>query len=298
MHLASAELAQALTAKLSREVLGDFVPQKHTADQMIAALDGAGIQKALALSNAYQCGSDFLGLNPEEVAMVRFENDFAAREAAKYPERLVPFLSIHPLKDYAVRELERCVNDLGMRGLKLHFTNSNVDLHNPDHLIRIQNLLAHAAKINLPVLIHFLSRSPSFGGGDVEILLEQVIAGLPNLKVQIAHLGCGAKVQTTIEVFEAFIRGFEKNPALNKERMFIDIAAVIIDSTKPPLEALTREQELQITDQIRRWGVEHTLWATDWPFYEPLDYIQAVNEKLHLGKSEFEILYGNKGFIG
>ena len=73
------------------------------------------------MSNAYQWGMDLLGMpENEEYEMVKFENDFTAREAAKYPGRFFSFLSIHPLKKYAIAEIDRCVNQLGLQGLKLH----------------------------------------------------------------------------------------------------------------------------------------------------------------------------------
>ena len=136
MHITSSEVAQRMIEKLSREVLGDFVPQQHVADEMIAVLDHAKIGKALALSNAYQWGMDFFDPNPNEYDWVRFENDFTASECAKYPGRLIPFMSIHPLKDYAIEEIDRCVKQLRTRGLKLHFTNSDVDLRKPDQLAK------------------------------------------------------------------------------------------------------------------------------------------------------------------
>ena len=91
------------------------------------------------------------------------------------------------------------------------------------------------------------------------ILLNQVIADLPDLKVQMAHLGCGGKVAATLEVFEAYIHGFAKKPSLNKNRFFLDIAAVISDGSKPLTEALSTGKENTITNQIRRWGVQNII---------------------------------------
>ena len=295
MHLTSEEVACRMTEKLSEEVLGSFKPSRRNADDMIAVLNASGVQKAFALSNAYQWGMDFLNVPvEEEYEMVKFENDFTAREAAKYPDRLFPFFSINPLKDYSIEEMDRCVNQLGLHGLKLHFTNSNVDLRQPELLAALKNVLTHADKLNLPVLIHFLSRNPQFGAGDAQIFMDEIVSKLPNLKIQMAHLGCGGFTDKMIEMFDAFIEGFEKNPQLNKERFVMDIAAVISDGSKPLTMALTPEQEIRITDQIRRWGVEHVLFATDWPIFEPAEYVAMVKEKLHLTDAELETMLQNK----
>ncbi len=295
MHLTSGEVALRMTEKLPAEALGNFKPVQHTADDMIQVLNASGVQKAFALSNAYQWGMDFLGVpGEEEYEMVKYENDFTAREAAKYPDRLFPFLSINPLKDYAIAEIDRCVNQLGLPGLKLHFTNSNVDLRKPEHLAALKNVLTHADKLNLPVLIHFLSRNPQFGAGDAQLFMDEIVSRLPGLKIQMAHLGCGGLIDKMIEVFDAFIEGFENNLTLNKERFVMDIAAVISDGSKPLTMALTPEEEIRITDQIRRWGVEHVLFATDWPIFEPAEYVTMIKGKLRLTGEEFETILQNK----
>ena len=44
----------------------------------------------------------------DEYAKVQAENDWVVQQMARYPERLVPFCGVNPLKDYALQELERC----------------------------------------------------------------------------------------------------------------------------------------------------------------------------------------------
>jgi predicted TIM-barrel fold metal-dependent hydrolase len=265
---------------------------------MIAVMDASGVQKAFALSNAYQWGMDFLNIpEDEEYEMVKFENDFTAREAAKYPDRLFPFLSINPLKDYAIAEIDRCARQLDLHALKLHFTNSDVDLRKPEHLVALKNVLSHADRKNMPVLIHFLTRNPQFGADDAQIFLDEIVSRLPNLKIQMAHLGCGGLMDKMIEMFDAFIKGFEKNPSLNKNRFMMDLAAVISDGSKPLTMAVTPEQAERITDQIRCWGVDKVLFATDWPIFEPAEYVDMINRKLNLTQEELETIAKNKWLV-
>ncbi|MFC5650577.1 amidohydrolase family protein [Paenibacillus solisilvae] len=47
-------------------------------------------------------------------------NDYLAEWCAPFPARLVPFCTVDPRKPGADREVERCVNQLGMRGVKFH----------------------------------------------------------------------------------------------------------------------------------------------------------------------------------
>ena len=164
----------------------------------------------------------------------------------------------------------------------------------PEHLSMLKDVLGHADKLNLPVLIHFLSRNPEFGAKDAQIFMDEIVAKLPGLKIQMAHLGCGGLMDKMIEMFNAFIEGFEKNPQFNKKRFMMDIAAVISDGSKPLTMALTPEQEAKITEQIRRWGVESVLFGTDYPVFEPGEYVLMVKDKLHLSEAEFEVMCQNK----
>src|SRR5262245_22985811 len=50
-------------------------------------------------------------------------NDYVAGVVEKYPDRFIGFASVDPWKGQAaLKELERAVKELGLRGLKLHPT--------------------------------------------------------------------------------------------------------------------------------------------------------------------------------
>jgi predicted TIM-barrel fold metal-dependent hydrolase len=300
MHLNSNKIAEEMS-KLPAEILGSLKPREHSGDEMVAALDKAGIHKAHALSQAYMFGLEFMQVGNQEYDLVKMENDFTAEQVARHPDRLVPFLSINPLKDYALAEMERCVSQLDIHALKLHFTNSDVDLRKPEHLKTIKELLTRAAELQLPTLLHFRSRNPEFGVPDMAIFLEQIVAALPTLKVQMAHLGdWGAYTQVTRDVFDEIIRAFDANPALDKSRFYVDISAVFMredDAIYKVFPKPTPEDLDYMAGQIRRWGLDHLLFGTDWPIIEPGEYARLVMEKLPLTDDEFKTLFSNKGMI-
>jgi predicted TIM-barrel fold metal-dependent hydrolase len=92
------------------------------AKALIAMLDAAGIKRAVVLSNAFRHGSPDAAA-PDEYARVIAENDWTARETAKYPQRLSTYCSFNPLKEYVLDELARCARDKRFgRGIK---TSSN-----------------------------------------------------------------------------------------------------------------------------------------------------------------------------
>ncbi|HEX6865078.1 MAG TPA: hypothetical protein VF414_19765, partial [Thermoanaerobaculia bacterium] len=101
------------------------------ADQLVATLDEAGIRRAAVLSVAYWFGNPNTPMEGDEYARVRAENDWTAQQAARFPDRLVAFCGFNPLKDYAVQEIDRCAKLPQVKGLKMQFGNSRVDVRKP-----------------------------------------------------------------------------------------------------------------------------------------------------------------------
>src|SRR5438477_3150820 len=127
-----------------------------TAADLIALLDAAGIRRAVVLSQAYSFG------NPNrtppvqnERARVIEENDWTSHQVAQFPDRLVGFCGVNPLKDYALEEIARCANDPHLRsGLKLHFGNSDVDVENPEHADRLRAAFRSANDHRMAIIVH------------------------------------------------------------------------------------------------------------------------------------------------
>ncbi|CAN5855072.1 hypothetical protein BH24ACI4_BH24ACI4_00890 [soil metagenome] len=121
-----------------------------TVDDLISLLDAAGIRRAAVLSVAYLLG-DPAAARADEYERVKAENDWTSGQVARFPDRLVGFCSVNPLKEYALDELSRCAKDPRLRrGLKLHFANSKVDYQNPAHIERILYGSDAASGGNLP----------------------------------------------------------------------------------------------------------------------------------------------------
>jgi predicted TIM-barrel fold metal-dependent hydrolase len=297
MHLSSQEISDQMLAKIPPQMIpGDLELKKRSAQDMIAVLDQVGIKKAFALSAAYVWGMDIIQAGPSEYDKVRFENDYSAGEAAKFPNRLTPFFSFNPLKDYAIEEMERCIDQLNMRGLKLHLTNSNVNLREPEHLERVRDVLTHAAQRNIPALFHFRSRVRDFGPRDAQIFVDQILMKIPKLKVQIAHLGSwGGYDDLTAEVFDTFIQAYEEERGLQKINFYIDISVVLLEKEVSGMQPATPEQSSNLAHQLRRWGIDHVLWGSDWPATESGESLQLILEKLPLSNEEFQTIFSKDG---
>jgi predicted TIM-barrel fold metal-dependent hydrolase len=163
------------------------------AADLLAYLDGAGIQRAAVLSTAYQFGNPNRPPVENEHAKVKAENDWTSRQVARFPTRLRGLCGVNPLKDYAVDELARCAQDPSLRaGVKLHFGNSDVDLDNPMHVQQLQRFFRAANERRMALVIHmrssFTMRRP-YGAKEARVFLNDVLPAAPDIPVQIAMPG-------------------------------------------------------------------------------------------------------------
>jgi predicted TIM-barrel fold metal-dependent hydrolase len=120
-------------------------------------------------------------------------NDYVAGVARQYPDQFIGFASVDPWKGaWAVRELERSVKELGLRGLKLHPTTQAFYPNDP----RFYPLWAKCAELGIPIISHsgqtgVGARTPGGGGYKLKyahpMLLDDVAADFPELTIIMAH---------------------------------------------------------------------------------------------------------------
>src|SRR3954452_1742215 len=141
---------------ISPQALSVFsAPKPITAADLIAEMDAAGIDRAVVLSAAYGFSNPFKKPGPDEYARVRAENDWVSNQVARYPRRLTGFCAVNPLRDYALREIERCSKDANLRtGLKLHFGNSDVNLDIAEDVERTRAVFEAANAHSMAIVVH------------------------------------------------------------------------------------------------------------------------------------------------
>jgi len=82
---------------------------------------------------------------------IRRSNDIVRETCGRSGGRLIPLVTVHPDSgDEAVRELERCLGDLHMRGLKLHPWLQGFSLAGPV----MESLAEVCGKYGVPVIFH------------------------------------------------------------------------------------------------------------------------------------------------
>jgi len=203
-HLFSPELAALMTTT------PPVAPVKpRTAADLIGQLDAAGIRRAVVLSTAYIFEQPSRKADHAAEKLKR-DNDWTSRQVAAFPERLIGFCGLNPLKDYALEELARCAADPNLRrGLKLHFGNSVVDYHNPAHVAQVRRVFRAANDHRMAIVVHTrasVTQKMPYGRDEALIFLKELLPAAPDVVVQVAHLASAGSArddgaQQALEVF-------------------------------------------------------------------------------------------------
>lgn len=232
---------------------GPPIEEPIDAANLVGQLDAAGIKRAVVLSVAYWFAEPQFAENAETLASVQAENDWTIAQAARFPDRLIPFCSVNPLRDHALAEIERC-QAAGGRGLKMHFGNSDVFLADEGVTERVRPIFAAANRLGLPIVVHTRDRD-SFGERESRILLDALIPAAPDVVVQVAHLWGGSTYSAGS--LAAFARAFEEEHPSTRNLYF--------DLTDVGINAGGDEQAREVVGHMRTIGLDRMLYGSDAP---------------------------------
>ena len=294
-HLLSPAGAALQNAYRRRDRLPYDVEQPVVGEHLVAMLDRAGIKRAVVLSDAYWFDSPALARALRDVgvddvyAAVRAENDWTAREVARFPDRLVGFCSFSALKEYAVQELDRCAENRTFKGLKLHFSASAVDLKNKQHVERVRRIFEAANSHRLAITVH-VRGDRSYGRGHAEVFLNQLLPAAPDIPVQIAHLwGGDGFSEGAVAALVAYADAVSAHHRATRN-LYFDVTqlALILDGQKDALQTMAT--------LIRRIGVGRILYGSDGPMFgngQPFEAWGAFRREMPLTAEEFRTIANN-----
>jgi predicted TIM-barrel fold metal-dependent hydrolase len=200
-------------------------------------------------------------------------NDYVAGVVRKYPEQFIGFASVDPWKGaIAVQELERAVNELGLRGLKL-MPITQAFFPNDE---RFYPLWEKCAELGVPALFHtgqtgIGAGTPGGGGLKLKysqpLYLDDVAADFPNLTIIMAHPAVPWQEE-------------QLSVALHKANVYIDLSGWSPKYFRPVL--------IQYANTILQ---DKVLFGSDYPLIQPdrwledferLDIKEEVRRKILL----------------
>lgn len=219
--------------------IGIRIGAKQTVEELLEVMDADGVDKSIVF-------------NFVEV----IDNDYIARAMKKYPDRIIGFATINPWLKDAKEELVRCLDELGLKGLKMHPTLHGYNFSN--HLL-IDPLIEICQKFKVPIVGH--------GAGDVfshPFEYEEMARTFPEVRFVVAHMGF---IWASIPAFLAAQRN----------------ANVFLDTTAAPMG--------EIRHAVEQAGAEKVLMGTDSPFQSAALEIQKINRAVE-DKNKCALIHG------
>lgn len=285
-HLFSAELAALMTASAPVAKV-----KRRTAADLIEQLDAAGVKRAVVLSTAYIFEQPSRKADRAAEKLKR-DNDWTSRQVAQFPDRLIGFCGLNPLKDYALEELARCAADPHLRrGLKLHFGNSVVDYHNPGHIARVRRVFQAANDRGMAIVAHVrasVTAKLPWGREEALIFLNGLLPAAPDVVVQVAHLaGAGSpQDEGAQQALEVFVDAVARNDPRTRH-LYFDVTTL----GEPPTPASARRWAAAIRRVPTRvlFGSDATTAAAT-----PGGVWTAMRKLLPLSEDEFKGIANNE----
>jgi predicted TIM-barrel fold metal-dependent hydrolase len=253
--------------------MGDWhrkvLPNHTDIHDKLRTMDENGI--AMSALSVNDPGPEWFGSDGPEVA--RLLNDFVAGIVQQYPRRFFG-LCVLPLQDMpaALQELDRCVHELGMKGVLLY---TNLAGRFPDEE-PFRPLFAQAERLGLPILLHpakpittdlvkGYEMTSSLGNmfdntiALTRIILSGILDQHPKLKLVCPHLGgtlpyMVGRIDHQINVLKRGPQTLAKLPSEYLRQIYFDIVSPLPLAMKFAYEF---------------FGPEKLLFASDHPWVDP-----------------------------
>jgi aminocarboxymuconate-semialdehyde decarboxylase len=276
--------------------------------------DGASVDKFLQFMD--EAGIDMAALTCQRLAnldKMREWHDYAAKLAQQYPKRFVCLATISPVAGKAfLEELERAVNELGLKGVHIHASNDGEQLDSE----RMWPFYEKVSELGIPVDVHIQSNPPGFETMNAPYALYYVAARefhmavavlrvcfggvleeFPDLKLIMNHFGGG--VSSIIDRFDVYTRSADEpggsgfysgKPLISKPyREYFDKLYFNMAGREAGMAAV----KCALTNISPR----KLLFGTDWPLnydYYPKEVRRYVEEirKLDLPKDDIDAMLG------
>lgn len=203
-------------------------PSVQELERAILLANHYGIDRIVLLGNVTTAGP-----NPD-VDAIRSLNTQSLKVMDLYPDRYIGFCYLNPSHPHTFiqEEIERCVVEGGMKGLKLWIAVKSTD-------DRLDPILEQAEELDVPLLHHswYKQTSYSFNESTPEDIAH-LARRFPNVTMIMAHLsGCG--VRGILDV--------------------VDFPNVYVDTSGSQPESILVEYA------VEKLGARRVLYGSDWP---------------------------------
>lgn len=192
---------------------------------------------------------------------IMHQNELIKKAVKEYPERLIGFARINPVRDdYFIEILKNCISQHHFRGVKLHPTQDAYPLLD----YRVFRVIEEAIKLNVPVIIH---------SGSIPYAMPGQIADLaalyPESKIIMAHAG-------KLELWQHTLPS-----AKRVNNLYLEFSFTHLTSVREAIDAI---------------GEKRVLYGSNWPAGSMRPWIEGI-KKVHIFTKKEKELFLGKNFL-
>ena len=233
----------------------------HLGEKRLADMDASGI--TLQVLSVAGPGADVVH-GPDGIAIARDYNNALHAATSRHPDRYQGFAHLPMLMpEAAADELERCVTELGFRGLLANGPTDGRFLDDP----MFEPILARAEALGVPIYIH-----PGIPAAEVR---RAQFDGLPgNFSFQLAVSSWGWHMETAVHVLRLVMSGaLERHPRL---QIVIGHLGEAIPFMMDRLEETAGNEAKRLFGRTMRQTLTEQVWLTTSGFFTAVPFMAAL----------------------
>jgi len=155
------------------------------------------------------------------------QNQWLAKVVKEYPDRLIGFARINPVKENCLEILKRSIEDGGFKGVKLHQSDDSWN-YSPLCIQLFENIKEY----RLPIILHGRAN-----------ILEKITGNFPEIPIIFAHMTGGAHTGYVREIWKI---------AEKYINIYFETSGIIMPKAA-------------ISGTVERFGVERVIFGSNFP---------------------------------
>lgn len=225
--------------------LGKTFRKEWEATDLVRTMDTFGVDRSIVFPTANFDENNFSSSNNRIAEAVR-----------EYPDRLIGFARVNPHRGRkAVQELKRSIEELGLKGVKLHPT---MEIFPANSRI-VHPIMRAATELEIPVIFH--SGTPPYA---LPSQIADIAVGFPRIPVMMAHMGKTLAVEAIAS-------------AKRSNNLFLETSGA---SSRIGL----------LEGAVNTLGADRIVFGSDWPCCHPAPEKMKI-EVLEISKKEKQAIF-------
>lgn len=219
-----------------------------------------------------------------EIELKLKEHNHLSNAVHRYPDKIIPFYGVNPLKPYAIQLLDRCRTNLNFHGVKIHMHASHVDFRKDEHVAALRGIFQYTAQHDIPVLLHFPNHKFDFGDAEVDFFFSEILPQQKSQTLVFAHMGGGGLLkEKDLNIVNSILENSARYP---HHSIWFELSG-FVNKQYDMVDTVSKTEKLNILRQI---GFDRIFFGSDYPLITSRKYFNELLEELNLSRKEKRLL--------